>query len=60
MIKFSHLSPYNSSSPMKLWGISNQPIIQAKIVVIQHNKSHVTTISQVIQYTSEFNIVITT
>jgi hypothetical protein len=34
--------------------------IQAKIVVIQHNKSLVTTISQVIQYTSEFNIVITT
>jgi hypothetical protein len=34
--------------------------IQAKIVVIQHNKPHATSISQVIQYTSEFNIVITT
>jgi hypothetical protein len=28
--------------------------------VIQHNQSYVTSISQVIQYTSEFNIVITT
>jgi hypothetical protein len=34
--------------------------IQAKIIVIQHNKSHVTSISQVIQYTLEFNIIITT
>jgi hypothetical protein len=25
VIKFSHLSPYNSGSPMKLRGISNQP-----------------------------------
>jgi hypothetical protein len=25
MIKFSHLSPYNSGSPMKSRGISNQP-----------------------------------
>ena len=35
-------------------------ILQAKIVVIQHNKSHVTSISHVVWYTSEFNIVITT
>jgi hypothetical protein len=45
---------------MKSRGISNQPIIQAKIVVIQHNKSYVTSISQVVQYTSEFGKVITT
>jgi hypothetical protein len=31
----------------------------AKVVVIQHNKSHVTSISQVVRHTSEFNIVIT-
>jgi hypothetical protein len=43
------------------WNHDFKPInIQAKIVVIQHNKSHVTSISQVIQYTSELNIVITT
>jgi hypothetical protein len=59
VIKFSHLSPYNSGSPIKSRGIANQQI-QAKIVVIQHNKSHVTSISQVIHYTLEFNIVITT
>jgi hypothetical protein len=44
-IKFPYLSSYNSGSPIKITEDFKPTNIQAKIVVVQHNRSYVTSIS---------------
>ena len=53
-IKPSHLSPYKSSSPSSITKDLKSTNIKAKIVPNSTYKPHVTTSSQIVCHTSEF------